>query len=270
MKRRHWTWGYLFALGLAGCGRLPASVTPPPAQSAQNSIQEALRGDNARSITLQVQDLSEVKVQIGDFIVKGQVLGDREDLRQDLEIKREQLRLELAALERPAIQPSASTTQVEAERQQAEDRLQRATQDLNQAEAALADFRSQLPWTDYALDNLPLSEEHLQLESLQAKIETARAELQAAKEAQQNVAGAVAALQQIRERQATAQAQNEQRLKAVQERLADLDGQIAEIQPIRSPVAGTVTAVTPSAQPPNLQVVITVVPESFALPPTPL
>ncbi len=258
-----WGWGGVLTLGLMGCGRLPASVSPPPSPNLdlQPPNLEAFETTKTEQISLQVQDPADLQVQVGDFVIKGQVLSDRQALRQDLERRRQELQIQLRTLTASAQPPRMSRTSqilLEEERERAEAQVQQATQALKQAEAALADFLDQLPWTDYALENLPLPAEQLQLEALQANLSTAQANLQRAKEQQQQIATAVNT-PPSGEPPTHAGAE-------LEKQLAEIASQLEQLQPVVSPHAGTITDVQIAGQPPKVQVKLTLEVESLALP----
>lgn len=127
-------------------------------------------------LTLTLGSLMDLKVKPGDQVVKGQVLADPTSTRQDLERQRDALQEKLVVLNAPPAKP------VEAKDTVFETQVQNARQRLQLAEVAIEKFYQDSPYTDYARETLALPEEELQLATLEAERDSAKAQLKQAEQ----------------------------------------------------------------------------------------
>ena len=123
-------------------------------------------------LKLTLDDPEDLKVKQGDRIQKGQILSDRTSARKTLEQQRQVIRLKLEHLNTSA---GAGSRPVSDAVEQA--RVHQAQMRVQQAREAIAQFKINSPWTDYAWASLPLYKESTQVSQLVIKVQTAEAEL---------------------------------------------------------------------------------------------
>jgi multidrug resistance efflux pump len=118
-------------------------------------------------------------------------LSDRTSTRKTLEQQRQAIRLKLEHLNANA---GVGSSQVSDAVEQA--RVRQAQVKVEQAKEAIALFKTNSPWTNYAWASLPLYKESMQVSQLVIKVQDAEAELglavaqlQAARENKQQKAG---------------------------------------------------------------------------------
>jgi uncharacterized membrane protein len=190
------------AVFLSGCNSMsqvsPSSsvplVDPTPVISRRtNLVPRELK------LKLTLDDPADLKVKQGDRIQKGQILSDRTSTRKHLEQQRQVIRLKLEHLNASAGVGSRSVSYAV---EQA--RVRQAQVRVQQAREAIALFKTNSPWTDYAWASLPLYKESTQVSQLIIKVQDAEAELglavaqlQAARENKQQKAGGQTSVQQV-------------------------------------------------------------------------
>lgn len=178
-------------------------------------------------LKLTLDDPTDLKVKPGDSVRKGQVIGDRTSARTQLEYQRQAIRLKLEYLNASA---GAGSSQVSYAVEQA--KVRQAQVKVEQARRAIAQFKANSPWTDYAWASLPLYKESTQVSQLVIKVQTAESELGLA----------VAQLQAAREnkpQKAVGQdASEEQTLLMAQ--LKDVEARLDGVGMVRSPYDGTI------------------------------
>ncbi|PZD72544.1 hypothetical protein C1752_03379 [Acaryochloris thomasi RCC1774] len=183
-----------------------------------------------------VSSISDLKVKEGASVVKGQVIAEPTDAKQRISQRRQAIQQQLAQLNSLALEPRLS--QVTAPQVSAEG-VERAKVRLNAAEAALAQYRKDSPYTDFALQNLPLPEEQVKLERLQGEIQAAKAA----------VAREQAVLARIKASPSSNQGQGLSNLKSTQASLAkelqQLEAQAKNLKVFYSPYTGLINKITP-------------------------
>jgi hypothetical protein len=215
---------------LSGCNSIsqvsPSSsvplVDPTPVISRRtNLVPRELK------LKLTLDDPADLKVKQGDHIQKGQILSDRISARKPLEKQRQAIRLKLEHLN---ANTGVGSSQVSYAVEQA--KVRQAQVKVEQARRAIAQFKTNFPWTDYALASLPLYKESTQVSQLVSKVQDAEAELglavaqlQAARENQQKKAGG----QDTSVQQALLMSQ-----------LRDVDARLDGVGVVRSPYDGTI------------------------------
>jgi hypothetical protein len=189
------------AVFLSGCNSMsqvsPSSsvslVEPTPVISRRtNLVPRELK------LKLTLDDPTDLKVKQGDRIQKGQILSNRTSTRKPLEQQRQAIRLKLEHLN---ANTGAGSSQVSYAVEQA--RVRQAQVKVEQARRAIALFKTNSPWTDYAWASLPLYKESTQVSQLIIKVQDAEAELglavaqlQAAREKPQKAVGRDTSVQQ--------------------------------------------------------------------------
>jgi hypothetical protein len=191
------------AVFLSGCNSMsqvsPSSSVPlvdptPIINRRTNLVPRELK------LKLTLDDPAELKVKQGDSVMKGQVIGDRTSARKHLEKQRQVIRLKLEHLNASA---GASSDPLSHAVEKA--RVRQAQVRVQQAREAIALFKTNSPWTDYAWASLPLYKESTQVSQLAIKAQDAEAELglavaqlQAAREnKQQKAVGRDTSVQQV-------------------------------------------------------------------------
>jgi uncharacterized membrane protein len=214
------------AVFLSGCNSMsqvsPSSsvplVDPTPISRRTNLVPRELK------LKLTLDDPADLKVKQGDRIQKGQILSDRTSARKHLEQQRQVTRLKLEHLNASA---GAGSSQVSYAVEQA--RVQQAQVRVQQARAAIALFKTNSPWTDYALASLPLYKESTQVLQLVIKVQDAEA----------NLGLAVAQLQAAKEKNPASQDKSVQQT-LLMSQLKDVEVKLDGVGVARSPYDGTV------------------------------
>jgi hypothetical protein len=219
----------LLVFSLMGCNAVMTSQVPSstPVPVVETSPVIALRKNlvpRELKLKLTLDDPSDLKVKQGDLVSKGQVIRDRTSARKQLEQQRQAIRLKLEHLNANA---RADSNPVSNAVEQA--RVRQAQVRVNQARAAIAQFKTHLPWTDYAWASLPLSKESAQVSQLEVKAQDAEAE----------VALAVAQLQAAREKNPASQDTSLQQVMLMSQ-LRDVEARLDGVGVVRSPYDGTV------------------------------
>ena len=173
------------------------TVAPRPAPQ-QRQVPRRLK------LRLTLDRPEDLKVKVGDWVVKGQIISDRSSARTNLIRERESLRQQLKQLQSQTATTGYAVEQAEVEQ---------ARSAVEQAKDAIAHFHADSPWTDYARRVLPVAES-TQLGNLEAQYQNAKGEL----------AIAVAKLQKMQQQavkriSAPEQAERLRKLQAVEEQL---------------------------------------------------
>jgi hypothetical protein len=220
----------LIAVFLTGCNsmsRMPVSpplpvVDPTPIINRRtNLVPRELR------LKLTLDDPADLKVKPGDSVRKGQVIGDRTSARKHLEQQRQVIRLKLEHLNASAGVGSRSVSYAV---EQA--RVRQAQVRVQQAREAIAQFKTNSPWTDYAWASLPLYKESTQISQLVIKVQDAEGELGLA----------VAQLQAARENKQQKSVGQETSIQQalLMAQLRDIEARLDGVGVVRSPYAGTI------------------------------
>jgi hypothetical protein len=218
----------VIAVFLTGCNsmmkpQVPLStpvpvVEPTPVNRRTNLVPRELK------LKLTLDDSADLKVKPGDSVRKGQVIGDRTSARKPLEIQRQAIRLKLEHLNASA-RTSASPISYAVEQA----RVRQAQVRVQQAKEAIAQFKINSPWTEYALASLPLYKESTQVSQLVIKVQDAEAELGLA----------VAQLQAVKEKNPASQDTSLQQI-LLMSQLKDVEARLNGVGVVRSPYNGTV------------------------------
>jgi hypothetical protein len=164
-----------FAIFLSGCNsmsQVSPSMPVPVVEPTPIINRRANLVPRELKLKLTLDDPADLKVKQGDRIQKGQILSDRTSARKQLEQKRQVIRLKL---EHPNASGGISSRPMNYAVEQA--RVRQAQVRVQQAREAIALFKANSPWTDYALANLPLYKESTQVSQLAVKVQDAEAEL---------------------------------------------------------------------------------------------
>jgi hypothetical protein len=223
--------GIAIALLLVGCAQPQVSdgdsepivavsptVAPRPAPQQQGTPRRL-------KLRLTLDRPENLKVKVGDGIVKGQVISDRRwpfgdhhtSTRTKLTREREALQQQLKQLQVQVTIPSYAVEKAEVEQARLRVKL---------AKVAIANFHADSPWTDYARQVLPLSES-TQLGELEAGYQEAKGEL----------AIAIAKFQKA-QRQGAMKGDSSGRQGELLGKMRELERQLDEV--VRSPYAGVV------------------------------
>jgi multidrug efflux pump subunit AcrA (membrane-fusion protein) len=219
-----------FAVFLSGCNSI-SQVSPSPSVPVIDSTPIINHKPNLvpreLKLKLTLDDPEDLKVKQGDRIKKGQVLSDHTSVRKQLEQQRQVIRLKL---EHPNASGGISSRPMNYAVEQA--RVHQAQVRVQQAREAIAQFKTNSPWTDYAWASLPLYKESTQVSQLIIKVQDAEAELglavaqlQAAREnKQQKAVGQDASVQQA----------------LLMAQLKDVETRLDGMGVVRSPYDGTI------------------------------
>ncbi|NJK40347.1 MAG: hypothetical protein HC934_01410 [Acaryochloridaceae cyanobacterium SU_2_1] len=267
MMIKLWTVLGLVALSVGGCHSLqsPPPQPPVPSSASQSPVIASPAPSKAKLLQLKLKlaDQKDLKTTQGAFVLAGQVLVDRAPERQQLESRRQQLEVEIAAITAIETAPALAANQKD---QTAS--VQQAKQRLQKAEIAIQKYRDQSPYTEFARKYLPAERQQLaQLElektSAQQELATAIAQLQATKTQQQS---------QLQQRQNSAQQKKQllkdlealdQQIKATPDIFAPEDGWVQKVEWLKpegetlvvvleiaaQPKANEITGPQPSAMP---------------------
>jgi hypothetical protein len=220
----------LIAVLLTGCNSIspkPPSTPVPVAESTSVISPRKNQVPRELKLKLTLDDPADLKVKQGDRIQKGQILSNRTSARKPLEQQRQAIRLKLEHLN---VNTGAGSRPVSYAVEQA--RVRQAHVRVKQAKEAIALFKTNSPWTDYAWASLPLSKESTQVSQLVIKVQDAEAELGLA----------VAQLQTAREnkqQKAFGQDTSVQQALLVSQ-LRDIEARLDGVGVVRSPYNGTV------------------------------
>jgi multidrug efflux pump subunit AcrA (membrane-fusion protein) len=215
------------AVLLTGCNSIspmppstpfPVAESPPVISPRKNQVPRELK------MKLTLDDPADLKVKQGDRIQKGQVLSDRASTRKPLEQQRQAIRLKLEHLNANA---GVSSKPVSDAVEQA--KVRQAQVRVQQAREAIAQFKTNSPWTDYALGSLPLYKESTQVSQLSIKVQDSEAELGLA----------VAQLQAARENKPVSQDTSLQQMLLISQ-LRDVEARLDGVGVVRSPYAGII------------------------------
>jgi hypothetical protein len=216
---------------LQDLARRPASqLKPKPSDAAKLT---PLPTPSVTKLKVTVDSSADLKVKEGSSVVKGQVIAEPTETKQRIIQRRQAIQQQLAQLSALALEP-----QLQATAQTSTEGVKQAQVRLNAAKAALAQYQKDSPYTDYALQNLPLPEEQVKLERLQGEIRAA----QAAIEQEQAILARIKA-------GSPAQGQGLANLKATQASLAkelqQLEAQDRALKVVYSPYTGLINKITP-------------------------
>ncbi|MGB7417398.1 MAG: efflux RND transporter periplasmic adaptor subunit [Thermosynechococcaceae cyanobacterium] len=220
--------GIALALLLVGCTQpqvLDESPEPIIAVSPTIAPQPARQQRDAPrrlKLRLTLDRPEDLKVKVQDSVVRGQVISDRTSTRTNLTRERETLRQQLKQLQVQVTTPSFAVEQAEVEQ---------ARLKVEQAKVAIANFRTNSPWTDYARSVLPISE-GTQLRQLRDQHLDAKGELMIA----------VAKLQEVR-RQKIMHTDGLQRQVELLGKVQEIERQLESREVVRSPYDGIIKSI---------------------------
>jgi multidrug efflux pump subunit AcrA (membrane-fusion protein) len=221
---------------LAGCNSMTRSSMPSP--SPANTVEPVpMKTPRNQSVPrelklkLTLDAPTDLKVKQGDRVRKGQVISDRTSARKQLEQQRQAIRLKLEHLNTGSIAPVNYAVE-QAKVRQAQSRVK-------QAREAIAQFKSNSPWTNYAWVNLPLYKESAQVSQLTTRVQDAEAELdlteaqlQVAREKEPVSTGGRDSFQQV----------------LLMSQLKDIEAKLGNVGVVRSPYNGTIKKIKWSSQ----------------------
>ena len=228
---------WIVLIGVWGCESQSPPIAPRPPRPSLTPVVTATPtpAPPLVKLSLALDQLEDLKVKQGDFVFKGQILVDRGSVYQKLRQERQLLQQQLTLLNSTVVLPPQLTNnKVEAAA------VQQARERLQQAEAAIASFKQNSPYTDLALKQLPLPEEEarlaqLELERRQAQInlEQAIAQLDAAKTVKPSPAPQDPAVEKAK----------------LEAQIAAIAEQLQEPELIQSPHTGTIKTLKTESQP---------------------
>jgi uncharacterized membrane protein len=215
------------AVFLSGCNSM-SQVSPSPSVPMVEPTPVISRRTNLvpreLKLKLTLDDPADLKVKQGDRIQKGQILSDRTSARKPLEQQRQAIRLKLEHLNASA---GAGSSNLSYAVEQA--RVRQAQVRVQHAREAIAQFKTNSPWTDYAWASLPLYKESTQVSQLETKVREAETELDLA----------MAQLQVVREKKPASQDMSLQQV-LLMSQLKDVEARIDGVGVVRSPYTGTI------------------------------
>lgn len=213
--------------------RTPSRTKPEPSSTVKPTTAPT---PAAQKFKVTVDTLSDLKVKEGASVVKGQVVAEPTEKKQRIAQRRQAIQQQLTQLNALALEPRLSQATAP---QASNEGVERAKVRLNAAEAALAQYRKESPYTDFALQTLPLPEEQVRLERLQGEIQAAKAAL----------AREQAVLARIKANSSANQSQGISNLKATQasltKELQQLETQAKNLKVFYSPYTGQVNKIAP-------------------------
>jgi biotin carboxyl carrier protein len=215
------------AIFLTGCNsmsQVPSSSPVPVVEPTPGINRKTNLVPRELKLKLTLDDPADLKVNQGDRIRKGQVIGDRASARKQLEQQRQTIRLKLEHLNASAGTGSRSFSGAveQAKVRQAQVRME-------QARVAIAQFKINSPWTEYALASLPLYKESAKVSQLKTKVREAETELDLA----------VAQLEVAREKKPASQDTSLQQV-LLMSQLKGVEVRLDGVGVVRSPYAGTI------------------------------
>jgi hypothetical protein len=224
-----------FAIFLSGCTSM-SQVSPSPPVLLVDPTPVISRSTNLvpreLKLKLTLDDPADLKVKQGDRIQKAQVLSDRMSARKQLEQQRQTIRLKLEHLNASA---GSASSPVSYAVEQA--KVRQAQVRVEQAREAIALFKTNSPWTDYAFAALPLYKESAQVSQLETKVREAETELDSV----------VAQLQAVREKKPASQDTSLQQV-LLMSQLKDIEVRLNGVGMVRSPYNGTIKKIKWSSQ----------------------
>jgi multidrug efflux pump subunit AcrA (membrane-fusion protein) len=141
-----------FAVFLMGCNSM-SQVSPSPSVPMVEPTPVIVPRRNLvpreLKLKLTLDDPADLKLKQGDRVRKGQVIGDRTSARKALEQQRQIIRLKLEHLKAST---GASSRPVSYAVEQS--KVRQAQVRVQQAREAIAQFKTNSPWTDYAWASL--------------------------------------------------------------------------------------------------------------------
>lgn len=195
------------------------TVEPVPMRTPHNnSVPRELK------LKLTLDTPTDLKVKQGARVRKGQVISDRTSARKHLEQQQQAIRLKLEHLNPGSMTPGSHAVE--------QAKVRQAQLKVQQAREAIAQFKSNSPWTDYAWTNLPLYKESAQVSQLTTRIQEAESELDLT----------VAQLQATREKKSVGISGQGSSLQQVflMSQLREIEGKLNEVGVVRSHYDGTV------------------------------
>ncbi len=233
---------FSLSLCLIGCDTSLQELVRRPAAKSKPTPSETIKPTPLPTPTLQkltvtVESSSDLKVKQGDAVVKGQVISEPTETRQRISQRRQSIQQQLTQLNALALEPRL--TQQNALQQPSDERVERAKVRLNAAEAALAQYRRDSPYTEFALQNLPLPAEQVKFDRLQGEVQAAKAALEREK----------TVLAKVRSGVSTNQGNGVSNLKTTQanlnKELQQLDTRSKALKVVYSPYTGLINTITP-------------------------
>lgn len=218
--------GIAIVLLLVGCAQpqIENKQAEPIVAFSSPVVSRSTKGRHPRRLKLRLtlDRPEDLRVNINDSVVKGQVVSQRSIVRARLMQERELLHQQLNQLRHGANFLSYAVEQTEVEQ---------ARLRVEQAIGAIAQFQADSPWTDHARRVLPLPEQS-QLRVLESKHQEARGELKIA----------IAKLQEARQQEARQSNISAKRVEYL-EKIQEIEKQLGTLGVVRSPYGGVVKAI---------------------------
>lgn len=218
-------------------GSALAAPTPSPTQTPRptNTSPRTLK------LKLTLDTPADLKVALGQTIVKGQILSDRSSARDRLTTQRQVLLLNLEKLKQPQTSPSDTPPSPEVSYAEERAKIRIAKLEVDQAKAAIDAFIAASPWTDYAREQFNQRKEKEKLAELnnvlaqkQAALELATAQLQTSiEEYRSKTYTPTVQPQQPQQDTSLEQAQ-------LLTQMNSIESELTRLGVVRSPYAGTV------------------------------
>lgn len=165
-------WIAVGLLFLAGCSaKRDYSKFQENAADAKTLPVVAAKSETPRTLklTLTLDSPQDLRVKQGDIVSPGQVVSDRASERDRLLQQKAQLSAKLESLKNIGTQQSSYAVE--------NAKVQEAIQVARDAKAEIHRFQTASPWTEEALQTVPLPQEAAQLAILEAKYQQAKNDL---------------------------------------------------------------------------------------------
>lgn len=220
-------------------GTEQGSALAAPAPSPTQTPRPTTSSPRTLKLKLTLDTPADLKVALGQTIVKGQILSDRSSARDRLTTQRQVLLLNLEKLKQPQTSPSDTPPSPEVSYAEERAKIRIAKLEVDQAKAAIDAFIAASPWTDYAREQFNQRKEKEKLAELnnvlaqkQAALELATAQLQTSIEEHRSKTYTPTNIQP----------QQDTSLEQAQSltQLSSIESELTRLGVVRSPYAGTV------------------------------
>jgi len=236
---------------LAGCSKPTVNISSDdtkllsdlaaPVPSPTQTPRPTTTSPRTLKLKLTLDTPADLKVALGQTLVKGQILSDRSSARDRLTTQRQVLLLKLEKLKQPQTSPSDTPPSPEVSYAEERAKIRIAKLEVDQAKAAIDAFIAASPWTDYAREQFnqrkekeKLAELNNVLQQKQAGLDLATAHLQTSIESHRSKTHTPTVQPQ--------QSQQDNSLEQAQilTQLSPIESELTRLGVVRSPYAGTV------------------------------
>jgi endonuclease YncB( thermonuclease family) len=234
---------------LAGCSKPTVNISSgstellsalaAPVPSPTQTPRPTTSSPRTLKLKLTLDTPADLKVALGQTLVKGQILSDRSSARDRLTTQRQVLLLKLEQLKQPQTSPSDTPPSPEVSYAEEHAKIRIAKLEIDRAKAAIDAFIAASPWTDYAREQFNQRKEKEKLAELnnvlaqkQAALELATAQLQTSIESHRSKTNTPTNIQ--------TQQDNSLEQAQILTQLSSIESELTRLGVVRSPYAGTV------------------------------